>query len=839
MFKNYSFERCPGQKKVLMRIAILIAAILLSYISSYSQSWPMQGYDCQRTGYSSYPGPITPEVKWYKDLARLQDNSSPIVGPDNVVYQITESGLYAINPDNTIKWSFTPLGAGGRSAPALSPDGKQIYCLMKGFSPGLKALKTQDGSQIWDYGVNSFSYSSIAVGEDGTIYFGTTLPASIYALNPDSTLKWKYTHPNSSLIGIEAPPAIGPDGSVYCIINTVGLVALDKNGNFKWSNGDNCGGYGWPTPCVLSDGTIIIAGSQGYGYDAIIAFNPDGTKKWQKSDIGEQEGYFPGVAVSKDESTIYIARSGGIMYALYAQTGKTKWFNKISSFELDGCPVLTSNGVIFIMSNSDYVYAILELDGSLLWQFQLNTSAFYWGPPSPALGPDGTLYVPACGTVPYYGNIPGRLYALKYTPYVPPTISITQPLDKSSFTSGNNIQIATLTSGGDGIIQKVELFVNSEKLGEDTISSDGFSFLWINVPVGTFKLTCTAIDNHGIKSESPPVNIIVVPAAPILTYPSNGASDTNTSPVLKWKGATDVTLYRLQLSSDDSFSSTLIKDTTIVGFTSEDFESGDFKKHGWMLSGDKNWTVVSDVKYEGGFAARSGNIAGWQQSIIELPLMCNRGYVSFYLKVLTHLSWDKLSFYIDNIQKESWTGDLSWRQVSYKIDSGSHIFKWKYEYYGGTDINAAWIDSVSFPTPSDIVYQTDKLVTNTAYFWRVKALNEIGESSWSDTWKFKTGNPTRVEPIISDSSISLKQNYPNPFTQLTKIEFYLPKPSQVEIRIYNVTGIKISTLLNEYLESGKHLVNWVPPYSVKSGIYYYQLRADEIIKTRMMIYKKE
>jgi len=136
------------------------------------------------------------------------------VGPDNVVYQITEGGLYAINPDNTIKWSLTPIGTGGRSAPAISPDGKKIYYLSKGFSPGLKALNTLDGSQIWDYSINSFSYSSVAVDNEGTIYFGSTLNASLHALNPDGTIKWIYTHPNSSSIGIEAPPAIGTDGTL-------------------------------------------------------------------------------------------------------------------------------------------------------------------------------------------------------------------------------------------------------------------------------------------------------------------------------------------------------------------------------------------------------------------------------------------------------------------------------------------------------------------------------------------------------------------------------------------------------------------------------------------------
>jgi outer membrane protein assembly factor BamB len=535
-------------ESISMKTKLILALFMsLYFYPLFSQSWPMQGYNCRRTGNSPNPGPIIPEVKWYFDMARLQDNASPIVGSDSIVYQITENalindGLKAIKPDGSLKWTSSCTG---RAAAALSPNGAQIYATSSIFGD-VVALNTQNGSQIWKYEFpGDLSYSSLAVDDNGIIYFGTRSPASLYALNPDGILKWKYTHPNSDYIGIEAPPAIGPDGSVYCIINTIGLVTLDKNGNFKWSNGENCGDYGWPTPCVLSDGTIIIAGSEShgmYGYDKIIAFNPDGTKKWQRGDIGEQHGYFPGVAVSNDESTIFLARSGGMMYALNAQTGETKWSNKISSYELDGSPILASNGIIYVMSDADYVFAILELDGSLLWQYQLNASALYWGPPSPALGPDGTLYVTACGTVPALENIPGRIYAFKYTPFKAPTVSITQPLNNSTFTSDDSIQIVVLASNGDGIVQKVEFFSNSVKLGEDTIRTDGFSYSWKNILVGSFELSSIATDDHKIKSISLPIKINVVPSGPTLIPPTKTFETLPTS-LLVYPNPTNGVIY--------------------------------------------------------------------------------------------------------------------------------------------------------------------------------------------------------------------------------------------------------------------------------------------------------
>lgn len=135
-------------------------------------------------------------------------------------------------------------------------------------------------------------------------------------------------------------------------------------------------------------------------------------------------------------------------------------------------------------------------------------------------------------------------------------------------------------------------------------------------------------------------------------------------------------------------------------------------------------------------------------------------------------------------------------------------------------------------------FSLTNLSLNTTYFWRVNATNLNSSSDWSETRKFITGVTTGVEPVNSNSITNLKQNYPNPFTQLTKIEFNILNPGHTEITIYDLLGIKISTLLNEYLEQGLHSVDWIPTYSLKSGIYYYQLRSSGIIETKRMIYDK-
>ena len=183
----------------------------------------------------------------------MHDTACRFFGPVGLFYKIPNDGLFAINPDGTLKWKtgylFWESGSSfGKLAPALSLDGKRIYTptLFTSLSEGVLALDTVDGHVIWEFEFEGGqNYSSLAVDNDGIIYIATILPASVYALRPDKTVKWLYTYPDSEDIGIEAPPAIGPDGSVYCIVNTVGLVALSSDGKFKWSNGDNVGSGGF------------------------------------------------------------------------------------------------------------------------------------------------------------------------------------------------------------------------------------------------------------------------------------------------------------------------------------------------------------------------------------------------------------------------------------------------------------------------------------------------------------------------------------------------------------------------------------------------------------------
>ncbi len=83
----------------------------------------------------------------------------------------------------------------------------------------------------------------------------------------------------------------------------------------------------------------------------------------------------------------------------------------------------------------------------------------------------------------------------------------------------------------------------------------------------------------------------------------------------------------------------------------------------------------------------------------------------------------------------------------------------------------------------------------------------------------------------------LMQNYPNPFNPTTTIRFDLPKSSFVTLKIYNLLGKEIATLVNGKRPAGEHAVEWNGK-GLPNGIYLYHLRAGDFVETRKLILQK-
>jgi len=112
----------------------------------------------------------------------------------------------------------------------------------------------------------------------------------------------------------------------------------------------------------------------------------------------------------------------------------------------------------------------------------------------------------------------------------------------------------------------------------------------------------------------------------------------------------------------------------------EDFETGDFSQFDWQVSAQYPWVITDHNPYEGEYCMKSGNQQVLSSSsIMEVTVNIPAdGVMSFFGKISSEQGWDYGYFYIDGVQKGSYTGESNWSEKTFDITEGDHTFKWEY-----------------------------------------------------------------------------------------------------------------------------------------------------------------
>ena len=88
--------------------------------------------------------------------------------------------------------------------------------------------------------------------------------------------------------------------------------------------------------------------------------------------------------------------------------------------------------------------------------------------------------------------------------------------------------------------------------------------------------------------------------------------------------------------------------------------------------------------------------------------------------------------------------------------------------------------------------------------------------------------------LISQKKYYLGNNYPNPFNPTTKIDYTIPENTFVSLRIFDITGREVTTLVNSYQQSGLHSVTYNAS-NISSGLYLYTLNTGNYSETKRMV----
>ena len=111
---------------------------------------------------------------------------------------------------------------------------------------------------------------------------------------------------------------------------------------------------------------------------------------------------------------------------------------------------------------------------------------------------------------------------------------------------------------------------------------------------------------------------------------------------------------------------------------------------------------------------------------------------------------------------------------------------------------------------------------------------EVGSGEVSGiNFYFNTATNVNDEKITIES-FALYQNYPNPFNPSTKISWQSPYGGYQTLKVYDILGREVTTLIDEYRDAGKYEIEFNAS-QLSSGIYFYQLKTENFVETRKMI----
>ncbi len=156
-------------------------------------------------------------------------------------------------------------------------------------------------------------------------------------------------------------------------------------------------------------------------------------------------------------------------------------------------------------------------------------------------------------------------------------------------------------------------------------------------------------------------------------------------------------------------------------------------------------------------------------------------------------------------------------RASFRKNETTPLQKW---------INIGFVDGKGTSTEMHYYTFTDNNLSPGSYSYRLKQIDFDGSYSYSNV----------VETEVQSYQFAMMQNYPNPFNPSTVIEYHLETSGLVLLKVYDVLGREITTLVNEIRQPGSYKVLFTADeLQLTSGIYFYRLQTDSFTQTLKMI----
>jgi hypothetical protein len=254
------------------------------------------------------------------------------------------------------------------------------------------------------------------------------------------------------------------------------------------------------------------------------------------------------------------------------------------------------------------------------------------------------------------------------------------------------------------------------------------------------------------------------PAVPVAVSPANNAANVPVEYSFIWYSAEGAIYYYLQIATDSAFNNLAINDATLLD-TFKVINLSHNQTYFWRIAAqNQNGTSAFSLvnKFETAAAA---------PAIVALLLPLN------------------------GTTLDSASVTLSWTPVNGAAN-----------YWVEIDNDSLFTSPLIDSTLTGNTYLYSNFSEGN-YFWRVRGGNSAGWGEFSSTWSFNlTLNSVNDGSIVA--GYHLYSNYPNPFNPSTTIKFRIPETGVVSMKVYDMLGKEIKTLVNEEMSSGEFNVSW-------------------------------
>jgi outer membrane protein assembly factor BamB len=284
----------------------------------------------------------------------------------------------------------------------------------------------QTSALKWVFNTNGTVFSSPAIGADGTIYVGSA-DYNLYAINPDGTMKWSYKTGGT----VDSSPAVGTDGTVYVGSSDSKIYAINPNGTLHWDYLTISPISSSPAIDPISGNVYVASSYDSSWHGRMYAFFPNGSLEWVFNPGTSGSWIVSTPAITPDGTILFgdLTNHNSIFWALNPD-GSVLWQTTIPNArenDLVSSPAVSPNGMIYVGEGDGDGYGpkrlvALNQTGQIQWSFTTGDLVLS----SPAIAVDGTIYV---------GSYDGNLYAvnadgtLKYSYFVDSAIYSSPAID--------------------------------------------------------------------------------------------------------------------------------------------------------------------------------------------------------------------------------------------------------------------------------------------------------------------------------------------------------------------------------------------------------------------------